>query len=170
MMVSIKQCRDCKRQLPVTDFAKRKASPDGLQIYCRACKAQRHREWSDSDPAHVYEVFRNNRSIGVARHGKEWLRGVAKPYLEQPRALRREIFRLAVKVMTAAREQQGLPPILLDRKAPPGFHACRVCGGILANDYGSGGRGCWACSQPVYNPTRRARAQRNDDDQERMAQ
>lgn len=33
----VKQCRDCGKTKPVTEFWKRKASPDGLALYCREC-------------------------------------------------------------------------------------------------------------------------------------
>ncbi len=36
-MTNFKECRDCGRMRPVTEFWKRKASPDGLALYCKEC-------------------------------------------------------------------------------------------------------------------------------------
>lgn len=35
-----KRCAHCKELLPVTDFCKRRRSPDGLNYYCRECERQ----------------------------------------------------------------------------------------------------------------------------------
>ncbi|MCP2342614.1 endonuclease domain-containing protein [Actinomadura rupiterrae] len=41
-MNQTKVCRDCGQAKPVTEFWKRKASKDGLSLYCRDCFAQRN--------------------------------------------------------------------------------------------------------------------------------
>jgi hypothetical protein len=33
----IKECKCCRKTLPVEQFSKRKASPDGLQLKCKSC-------------------------------------------------------------------------------------------------------------------------------------
>lgn len=38
-----KICRDCGLELPIDEFWKRKASPDGLSLYCKACFKFRNR-------------------------------------------------------------------------------------------------------------------------------
>ncbi|GAA4148532.1 endonuclease VII domain-containing protein [Actinomadura keratinilytica] len=35
--MSTKKCRDCGQEKPVSEFWKRKASPDGLALYCKEC-------------------------------------------------------------------------------------------------------------------------------------
>ncbi|MFP3967298.1 endonuclease VII domain-containing protein [Actinomadura fulvescens] len=37
-----KECRDCGELKPATDFWKRKASPDGLALYCKECFGRRN--------------------------------------------------------------------------------------------------------------------------------
>ncbi|MFV2174140.1 endonuclease VII domain-containing protein [Actinomadura sp. LOL_016] len=41
-MVAVKKCKDCGQFKSVAEFWKRKASPDGLALYCRDCFAQRN--------------------------------------------------------------------------------------------------------------------------------
>ena len=51
-----KQCSRCNRRLPPEAFAKRTASPDGLQNYCRSCSgawAREHRPRKLAEPPPV---------------------------------------------------------------------------------------------------------------------
>ncbi|WP_245592466.1 endonuclease VII domain-containing protein [Actinomadura rifamycini] len=41
-MISEKKCKDCGKVKAAAEFWKRKASPDGLALYCRDCFAQRN--------------------------------------------------------------------------------------------------------------------------------
>ncbi|MEV4255242.1 endonuclease VII domain-containing protein [Spirillospora sp. NPDC049652] len=43
-MTFLKECRDCGEMKPVTEFCKRKASKDGLALYCRTCFGVRNAE------------------------------------------------------------------------------------------------------------------------------
>jgi hypothetical protein len=42
--VQVKKCRDCGKDKPVSEFSKRKASEDGLALYCRDCFSLRNYE------------------------------------------------------------------------------------------------------------------------------
>lgn len=39
-----KRCSKCKRDLPVTDFARSSKAPDGWQAYCKECMNDYQRE------------------------------------------------------------------------------------------------------------------------------
>lgn len=41
-MIAAKKCKDCGKTKPAAEFWKRKASPDGLALYCRDCFARRN--------------------------------------------------------------------------------------------------------------------------------
>ena len=43
-MSASKQCRDCKRTLPTTEFHRNKAKKDGLRDKCKKCAKTYHRE------------------------------------------------------------------------------------------------------------------------------
>lgn len=36
---TVKRCKKCERDLPLSEFTKRRSEPDGLQRYCRECLA-----------------------------------------------------------------------------------------------------------------------------------
>lgn len=55
-----KLCKQCGEEKPVTEFHRNTAAPDGLQNYCKACKAKnrvKYREQRNADQR------RRNREI-----------------------------------------------------------------------------------------------------------
>lgn len=43
--VQTKTCKCCGRELPITEFNKRTANEDGLDVYCRDCTRKKCREY-----------------------------------------------------------------------------------------------------------------------------
>ena len=61
-MANTKQCNDCCKTLPITEFSKRKASPDGLQLKCKSCNKKDNKKFRyEINPQHHAEWQRNNR-------------------------------------------------------------------------------------------------------------
>ena len=61
-MANTKQCNDCCKTLPITQFSKRKASKDGLQPKCRGCNSKDNKKFRrEINPQHHAEWQRNNR-------------------------------------------------------------------------------------------------------------
>lgn len=55
----MKQCKGCERTLVLTQFAKRAASEDGLQLRCRDCNREAMKNWREEHPeAHARGVRR----------------------------------------------------------------------------------------------------------------
>ena len=48
--MSNKICSDCKIDKPLIEYRKRKASKDGLNIYCKPCHTKRVKEWRLNNP------------------------------------------------------------------------------------------------------------------------
>jgi hypothetical protein len=58
-MADSKKCSTCHLVVPLTEFNRRAAAPDGLQARCRACS----RQWyEDHRAAHIANVFRRNKA------------------------------------------------------------------------------------------------------------
>ena len=59
----VKVCSYCADLLPLTAFAKKSSSRDGLQPYCRACQADYFRRWESEN--HSRSSNARNRSEAV---------------------------------------------------------------------------------------------------------
>ena len=44
-MPDVKQCGQCGKVLPISEFYKKKSSKDGYQAMCRSCKAEYDKAW-----------------------------------------------------------------------------------------------------------------------------
>jgi hypothetical protein len=79
-----KQCRKCKRELPVAAFARDKNRSDGLQVHCRECVAEysaahyrRRREAmgkSVREKPHVPDGHKHCRACGEVKPHSAWHR------------------------------------------------------------------------------------------------
>lgn len=43
--ITLKRCSICRQELPLEDFNKKKASPDGYSYVCRKCTRERENAW-----------------------------------------------------------------------------------------------------------------------------
>ncbi len=82
----MKFCRYCRNVLPLSDFAVRKASADGLAFKCRKCdkayrdsrgketyktlRVKNYQENKDHEKQKALEYYRKNRSACITRHLK----------------------------------------------------------------------------------------------------
>lgn len=62
-------CSWCKRELPVSAFAKDRSNKDGLQYHCRECSADRQREWRVAHPDKARAVARQDYARHPERFG-----------------------------------------------------------------------------------------------------
>jgi len=53
-----KRCSKCGETKPVSDFGRRKASKDGLQIWCKKCTNGYARKWGRENADHVSKTHR----------------------------------------------------------------------------------------------------------------
>ncbi len=59
-----KRCSHCRRELPLTEFNKRKDSRDGKQPWCRDCNAERSRQYyRENRAAHIKVITARNQRI-----------------------------------------------------------------------------------------------------------
>lgn len=58
-----KHCSACRRDLPIAEFGKRSASPDGLHYWCKSCISERGRSWRESNP----EIWRPKHRVRQER-------------------------------------------------------------------------------------------------------
>ena len=66
-MDSTKICSKCGRELPISKFSKRKSSKDGLQAYCKECKAEYRKQYYTEHKAEETEYQKQYK----AEHKKE---------------------------------------------------------------------------------------------------
>ena len=64
----MKQCSKCKTNFPITFFRKRKASKDGLNIYCKHCHSAMVRKWKINNPEKVKETREKYKTTGQQKH------------------------------------------------------------------------------------------------------
>src|SRR5262245_30768892 len=60
-MPDLKTCRHCLKLRPLTEFSPYRKSKDGYAYYCKACNAERIREWRRRNPAK--EAARRRRRL-----------------------------------------------------------------------------------------------------------
>ena len=68
-----KLCRECNKVKETTQFSKRKASTDGLQMKCKQCNSKDNKDFRINRPEHHMEWQRSNadqHSRNVARYRK----------------------------------------------------------------------------------------------------
>lgn len=70
MATQTKQCNQCNKSKPITEFYKRKASKDGLQLKCKACCKVVNENFREANPGYQLDWQRNNHS--------KWLSYIAK--------------------------------------------------------------------------------------------
>jgi hypothetical protein len=52
----LRRCARCRRDLPRSYFGFDRSMKDGLRSWCRACFAERNREWRADNPGYVAEA------------------------------------------------------------------------------------------------------------------
>lgn len=67
-MTRTKQCRDCRKILPATDFYTNRRAADGLQSYCKICASERACAYHRSDRGR--ERLRQRQQASHAELGK----------------------------------------------------------------------------------------------------
>ena len=63
-----KKCKSCEEHKPLSDYAKRSASKDGLQRRCRSCMSEEQKAYRRSRDMHLIDRERNLRKefgIGI---------------------------------------------------------------------------------------------------------
>ena len=61
-----KQCNSCNERKPLSEYAKRSASKDGLQYKCRPCISAENKAYRDSKDMHLIDRERNlQKSFGI---------------------------------------------------------------------------------------------------------
>lgn len=60
-MATTKQCNECGKNKPLSEFYKRKASPDGLQLKCKACCKIVNKNFRETKPEYQIEWQRTNK-------------------------------------------------------------------------------------------------------------
>jgi hypothetical protein len=118
-----KVCTRCRAELPLSSFGVRRASPDGLQGYCRACVSAWARE-------HRPRKLKNAPPVGP---GEKWCRrcDTIKPLDAFARNLRAgdglqgQCRECAADAYRAKREAAGA--VVAPRHVPSGHKFCRSC-------------------------------------------
>ncbi len=59
-MATTKQCNQCGSDKPTSEFYKRKASPDGLQMKCKSCFKIVNQTFRDTNPEYQTEWYKTN--------------------------------------------------------------------------------------------------------------
>lgn len=67
----MKRCSKCGKTKSISEFSKRKASPDGLNYTCRECAAQTAREWRGRNPGAFSKWHAQNRERR-ADYWRDW--------------------------------------------------------------------------------------------------
>lgn len=70
-MLPSKLCSDCKELKPLTEFHKRKPSPDGLAYRCRGCVKAALVEWRGKNPG-AFKVWYATNKEKRAEYGRQW--------------------------------------------------------------------------------------------------
>ena len=65
-----KKCSKCGRELPVSEYHKNKAQKDGLQTYCKECKKESNKLYSENH----YEEISKKRKVYHDNHRDEILK------------------------------------------------------------------------------------------------
>ena len=71
--MTIKLCKECSISKDITQFSKRKASPDGLQPKCKQCNSKDNLDFRTEKPEHHADWQKDNAHkhiINVARYRK----------------------------------------------------------------------------------------------------
>lgn len=66
-----KRCSDCKEVKPLTEFHKRKPSPDGLAYRCRNCVKKALVEWRAKNPG-AFKAWSEKNKERRIRYRREW--------------------------------------------------------------------------------------------------
>ena len=82
MALNLKRCSGCHKELPLSEFWKNKASPDGLQAYCKACSKAKTKQRQKDKP----ELYREISRRSWHKHREKRLAG------EEARADKRHLF------------------------------------------------------------------------------
>lgn len=90
----MKQCRRCKEEKPFEDFNARAQSPDGLDLYCRACK---------------HEIYRTRNKASMPNPDRK------KRVFNYP-AYNLEQRSILMRLLTAANEGKRYPARCVDMK------------------------------------------------------
>ena len=69
----MKQCKKCGEIKPFTEYSKRTASPDGLQVKCKACDAIHNAKFRNTRPQYKKEWDKANPGAQV-KIVKEWIK------------------------------------------------------------------------------------------------
>jgi len=83
----MKTCTACKEAKPLTEFGKRKASKDGLTIYCKSCLRNYYKKYYSQEEQkkkkaeYFKQYYPKNKETILAR-GKEWRETNREKYLE----------------------------------------------------------------------------------------
>jgi len=89
----MKRCQTCKRELPMSDFNKKRTNPDGLQKTCRACQAIGRKSYYDRNKAKEFA----NHSAYVERHKDKVYAKIAQTRASNPEFYKKVHARLAVR-------------------------------------------------------------------------
>lgn len=57
--MKVKYCSRCEQDLPLVRFGRNRQAVDGLHYYCKACAAERQREWAKKHPETVRKSKRD---------------------------------------------------------------------------------------------------------------
>jgi hypothetical protein len=65
-MALTKQCNQCGKNKPLTEFHKRAASPDGLQFKCKHCVKENNKNFRETNPKYQVDWQRTNKDKWLA--------------------------------------------------------------------------------------------------------
>lgn len=63
-MEQTKFCKNCAKDLPITNFHKHSRSKDGLQFFCKQCKLNNNYEWLRNNPGKE-RMYRNRLNYKI---------------------------------------------------------------------------------------------------------
>jgi len=117
-----KVCLACREPKPLTDFCRRSASRDGLQDYCKACTAERMREYRRVHP----EKIKQRNHDHYVNHGDEVREQARKWHEEHPGAvmMRNRLY----KAQRAGAGGKGITVAEWDQTLEQYGRTCLACG------------------------------------------
>lgn len=131
-----KRCSHCRREKPVAEFSKRKASKDGLSYNCKICereiatasykrqkqKKKAHQRYLDNREEHL------ERSAQNYQENRETRLAQSKAYREANPEVARKSGKKRRDLMRANRGKPYTREEIIERDSEDGILICQICG------------------------------------------
>lgn len=88
-----KLCSKCKEVKPITEFWKRKKSPDGLNYQCKICVKEAVKAFEEKHPnrrKRYEKKYRSRNKVKIRRMGREWAAQKRRQEGRKPRPKRQK--------------------------------------------------------------------------------